>query len=94
MQRDILIESGFAPKTYDGQEGEFLTKKIRVGDMSSAFTDLIDHEYIFDTSEAIVEVTPCGKVQVLILDADYLEGPYPMDSDNGKTLLKTAAGLS
>lgn len=76
--------------THEGQEGEFLTKKARVEQMPYASKHLVDDDFIFGTSEAITEVIPGGLVQLHIPDADYVEGPLPVESDEGQALIKDA----
>lgn len=90
MDRDQLIAAGFKPTTYEGQAGEFLTKRCRVEDMPYAHEHVEDGDMVLGTMEAITEVTPDGRVQLLISDADYVEGPIAVDSDEGQALIADA----
>lgn len=85
-----LLESGFFPKKYEGQSGEFLTKTVMVELMPYASKHVVDNDYITGNMMATTEVIPNGNVQLYIGDADYLEGPYAFNSDEGQGLLKDA----
>ena len=90
MEKAEFVAAGFVPTTYEGQEGEFLTKKVRVEQMPYAAKHLIDDDSIFGTFEAITEVIPGGRVQLYIPDADYAEGPVPIGSEEGQALINDA----
>lgn len=87
---DQLPGSGFTPVTYKGQKGTFLAKTVKVESMPYAREHLIDHDYITEGMPATTEVLPDGRVQLCIGHADYVEGPHPIDSDEGQALLKDA----
>lgn len=87
MTEQELIAHGFVPTKYEGQEGIFLVKKGKVRDFPYSAEHLVDEDYIFGDSEAILDVTPDGQIQFYIPDSDYLEGPYPLDSELGRGLL-------
>lgn len=90
MDKEYLVSGGFVPTTYDGQDGEFLTKRVCVGNMPHAAEHLIDGDLIFGSSEAVTEIIPGDLVQFHIPDADYLDGPVPVDSDEGQALIRDA----
>ncbi len=87
---DRLVVSGFAPKRYKGQEGVFYRKDLRLGEMPYAKEHIVDDDDFFESTKAVIEVTPDGRVQFFIEERDYLEGPHPIDSDDGQALLKDA----
>jgi hypothetical protein len=70
--------------------GEFLTKRLRVEQVPYASQHLVDNDYIRGTSEAITEILPGGYIQMLIPESDYLEGPVPLESEEGRVLLTDA----
>lgn len=88
--RSTLILSGFLPVRYEGRDGEFLAKRSRLRDMPHAATQLIDDVTFFGDMEVIAEVTPDGRVHLLILELDYVEGPVSLDSPEGRLLLDDA----
>lgn len=90
MDRIQLIAAGFKPATHEGQVGEFLAKRCRVEDMPYAHAHVEDGDMVLGTMQAITEITPEGHVQMLIADADYVEGPIPVDSDEGRALIADA----
>ena len=90
ITREILLASGFEPTRYEGQEGEFLLKKLRVGDMPYAREHIVDGDNIYDTMMAYVEVIPGDQVQFFIEEAEYLDGPVPVSSEAGMSLLVDA----
>lgn len=94
MNRSELIANGFKPTTYEGQVGEFLTKRCRVEDMPYSHAHVEDGDIILGAMEAITEVTPDGRVQMMIAAADYVEGPVPVDSDEGRALINDAVAAN
>ncbi len=97
MNEERLISGGFVRTTYEGQEGVFLTKRVPLERMPDAFPRLKDDECIEGTSEAVTEVIPPCRVigpkpmvQLHVPDADYVEGPYLVDSDAGRALIEDA----
>lgn len=90
MDRNEIIAGGFVPTAYDGLEGEFLTKRVRIDLMPHASEHLIDHDTVLPETEAITEVIPDGTIQFYIPDADYLDGPVKIDSAEGQALLHDA----
>lgn len=88
--REELIANGFKPVNYPDQDGEFLAKTLTASDMPYFMQHVVDGEYIFDTDTIVVEVCPDGMVQLVDNDTDYLEEGVPMDSDEGKALLRDA----
>ena len=88
--RAKLIRSGFSPVRYEGQDGEFLAKRLRLKDMPRAAAQLVDDDTFFGDMEVITEVTPDGRVHLLILEVDYVEGPVPLDSPDARMLLNDA----
>lgn len=90
IDRATLIRSGFSPVRYEGQDGEFLAKKLRLKDMPRAAAQLVDDDTFFGDMEVITEVTPDGRVHFLILEVDYVEGPVLLDSPDARELLDDA----
>lgn len=90
MNKQELIAAGFVPTVYPGQAGEFLAKRVLVKQMPYACEHLVDNDQIFGDMFAVTELTPDGQVQMLIEDADYIEGPIAADSEEGVALLKDA----
>ncbi len=90
MDREILLAGGFVLRTYPGQVGEFLTKRTKVRDLPRACKHLVDGDFIEDDFEVDTEVIPGNMVQLYIPDADYLEGPFPIGSEEGMALLQDA----
>jgi hypothetical protein len=90
INKDDLLAAGFAEKTYENQVGIFIAKSLKAWDMPYMKEHVIDGEYIFEDSDVVVEVTPRNEVQLFVAHADYLEGPYPVDSEDGHALLKDA----
>ena len=86
----ILSAAGFSKRKYRGQDGTFLNKRMRLGDMPYAREHLIDGDWFLDSTIGVIEVIPDGRVQFYVEDRDYLEGPYPIGSEEGVALLKEA----
>ena len=87
MDKAMLLQIGFAERTYEGQEGVFLTKEATVWDFRYAREHIVDNDSIRDEDRAVMEITPAGNIQFQIPSADYIEGPYPLESEEGKGLL-------
>lgn len=90
MDKAQLIAAGFVPTRYEDQKGEFLTKRCRVEDLPYANEHLVDNDFIYGDMVAVTEIIPGGSIQFLVTDADYVEGPVPLDSEEGQALLKDA----
>ena len=88
MDRDALLAAGFKPVTYEGLSGECFTKRQRVDTLPYASESLVDGEYVTEGMMAVTEVLPDGRVQLLISDADYVEGP--VSGEEAIALLKDA----
>ena len=88
--KEELITAGFLLVKYEGQNGDFLSKTVKAEDMSYAGEHLVDSDYIYGDMLATTEVTPDNKVQLSIMDADYVEGPVDFESEEGQFLLKDA----
>lgn len=94
MDRQTLIEGGFAATRYEGQEGEFLSKRQPVETLAYMADHAIDGDYIVEGMMATTEVLPDGRIQLSVDNGDgYLEGPHPADSEEGIALLKDALDL-
>lgn len=74
---------------YEGQAGVFLRRDTKVASMPYLGKQE-DGEYIFGSCVACTEVTPDGKVYVMIEETDYREEPVEVDSEEGQGLLKDA----
>lgn len=85
-----LIQSGFEEKRYEGQEGVFYTKQLKAREMDCVREQLVDDIEVFLDSNVVVEATPDKRVQLYIADADHLEGPFPLESEEALLLLKDA----
>ena len=90
MDRETLLAGGFVPTTYEGQAGEFLVKSVPISSMPYAGEHLVDNDMVYPEFTGITEVIPVGMVQMYIPEADYLEGPVPLESDEGQALLRDA----
>jgi hypothetical protein len=90
MDKAELLEHGFIEKTYPDQGGTFLVKEAKVRDFPYAREHIADGERVYGASLAKMEVTPDGNIQFRVEDAIYIEGPYPIASEEGQGLLKDA----
>ncbi|WP_176000192.1 hypothetical protein [Burkholderia vietnamiensis] len=90
MNIKVLTASGFAPVEYPDQQGTFYAKKLRVTDMPYMRTHAIDHETIFESTEMIVEVMPDRRVQMIATNAEYVEAPVGIETEEGAGLLRDA----
>lgn len=93
MQREELIELGFTPTHYQGQEGEFLVLKTKIEMIESVRTMLAGDDYFEDGTEVIIDVCPGGQIQLYVSDADFHDN-YPIDSDGGRALLAEAVAAA
>lgn len=94
MDRQTLIDAGFKPTRYEGQEGEFLAKVVKVERMPYAGEHLVDNDFIYGDMDAVTEVTPDSRVQLFVADVDYVEGPWPLDSEEAQALLRDAVAAT
>jgi hypothetical protein len=99
MDVQALIAGGFVPVRYDGQEGEFLTRHSKVHDLPYAREHLVDGDYIDAEMSCCTEIIPPDangvvRVQFSISEADYMEGPWEISTDEGQALLKDALAAS
>ena len=60
MDREQLIAAGFQPARYEGQDGEFLVKRVKIASMPKA-RELIDDDLICGDMEARSEERRVGK---------------------------------
>ena len=63
MDKTELLAGGFVPTIYEGQDGEFLTKKCPVESLPYSDEQLINNKTIYGNDEAVTEVMPDGRVQ-------------------------------
>lgn len=87
MDKAELLEHGFVERTYPDQVGVYYIKEGKVEDFPYARQHIGGMGDIGQFDDAILEVTPDGKVQFMIAVADYVEA-YPLDSEEGQALLK------
>lgn len=85
-----LVRSGFAFKLYKDQDGIFITKVMRVGDMPYMSDKAVDEKYIFSESMATVDVGPDGRVSLFIPDSDYYEVEENWMLEDGWAIVKDA----
>lgn len=97
VNEERLISGGFVRTTYEGQEGIFLTKRVSLERMPAAFLRIKGDEFIDGSSESVTEIIPPSRVSgpkpmvhLHVPDADYVEGPYLVESDDGKALIEDA----
>lgn len=90
METELLLAKGFKIKTYEGQEGEFVSFTCKAESMPYVSEYLVDDDFIFGDMDVFVEVTPAKTVHLYIPDADYMEGPFPVDSEDAQRLLREA----
>lgn len=87
-----MLSSGFAEKTYEGQEGVFISKTLKVRNMPIFSKQIVDNDSFFKDSVFIVELCPDNQVQIcsgLKEPSDYCE-VYDAFSEEGLALLKDA----
>lgn len=87
---DELKNYGFAPPTDPANADILLVKSGKARDFPYAKEHIVDNAYVFEESEAHMEVLLDGSIRFSIPGSHYLEGPYDMDSDEGKDLLADA----
>lgn len=91
MNREQLIAAGFVPTARDRQQGESLCKTLRVDQMPYVKAHMVATGEFLDHEVAVTEVTPDGNVVLTVPTSDYVES-YPLDSEEGRGLLKDALG--
>jgi hypothetical protein len=89
MNKQELLKHGFVEQTYQGQEGTYLVKKGKAEHFPYAREHMVGAE-VTAYSDAVMEITPKNEIQFYVPYDDYLEGPYPLDSEEGQGLLKDA----
>ncbi len=92
MNIEVLEQAGFEKTFYPEQKETraFWTKKLRARDMPYVREHLVeDGSAITDDTEVVVEITPDGGVQMTV-GFDYYEDPVPVESDEGRGLLRDA----
>lgn len=88
MDRSALISSGFTPRTYPDQDGEFL----RIDSVLSKFLKWVSRMDLDESDndmQVIVEICPNNNVQIFVPDLDYFD-IFPMASNEGKDLVNEA----
>ncbi|MPQ71949.1 hypothetical protein [Pseudomonas sp. MWU12-2323] len=85
-----LVAAGFAETSKAGQAGVFYSKRLQAWDMPYVREHIIDDKTVLPETEVIVEVTPDKCVLMYIEDADYVEGPAALESDDAMGLLNDA----
>lgn len=90
MDTKALEAAGFMETKYDELDGLSYTKHLKASDVPYIREFFIDHESVFEDSEVVIEVTPDGRVQRFIPDADHVAGPVLVESDEGISLLREA----
>lgn len=90
FDRETLIQHGFVPTRYEGQEGEYLTKQVGVENLPALGRELIDHELVHPGDLAIIEVCPNATVQFYVPGADLLVGREPVESNAARIWLSDA----
>lgn len=88
ISKEQLLSAGFVPTLYEGQDGEFMVMQRKIEEFPYAKEHLIDGGYLCEGMLAILEVSPAGLIQFYIPEADYLEGPVPLDSEEGLALFR------
>lgn len=74
----LLLAHGFAEARYDEQPGVFYSKKLPVSDMPYMVEHVVDGELVGEIDIAVVEITPDFKVQMVVLETDYMETDLPL----------------
>jgi hypothetical protein len=90
IDRETLVAGGFVPTRYEGQEGEFLVKRVPIERMPEAGKRLVDEDLIMSGMDAVTEICPDGNVQLYIPDADVLDDRQPAESDAGRAMIADA----
>lgn len=85
-----LLDKGFAPKLYSDQDGIFLSKTLPVSHMPYMMEKVVDEEFIFSGSDAVMEICPDKTVLLYISDSDYDEKQNGYLHDEGWALLADA----
>lgn len=90
--RKAFTDAWFKEKTYDGQEGVFLARTLKVGDIA----DFLDSscpswgESAEELDDVIVEICPDGSLQYCLDCLDELFGRFhlPADAQNWASLAR------
>lgn len=89
-----LKAAGFIETVYREQEGVFWKKTLKARDMPYVREHLVGTAVagvdIDDDDECFVEVVSGSEVQMGIPSVDYYEELVPVDSDEGRGLLRDA----
>lgn len=85
-----LKNYGFAPLADTANADIVLVKSGKARDFPYAKEHIVDNAYVFEESDAHMEVLRDGSIRFSIPGSRYLEGPYNMDSGEGKYLLEDA----
>ena len=93
MNREALLALGFTPHRYPQRDGEFFHIRAPIEHFPYAREHLIDSSLIWEGMAAVLEVLPDGQIQFSVPDADYIEGPHPLNSESGEGLLNEARAV-
>lgn len=72
--KQLFLDAWFEETTYDGQEGVFLTRTLKVGDIR----DFLDNarpdwpEFADEMQDIVVELIPAGAIQYCLLGGDEM----------------------
>lgn len=86
-----LKTQGFIERRYPDKDGVFLVKAGQVQDFPYAREHIaLSHDSVglYDCAE--MEVCPAATVMFRVPSADYVEGPFALNTDEGQSLLKDA----
>ena len=84
-----LKTQGFIERRYPGKDGVFLVKAGQVQDFPYAREHIaLSHDSVGLYDSAEMEVCPAGTVVFRVPSAEYVEGPFALDTEEGLTLLK------
>jgi len=89
--RERLLAAGFKRKTYDGQDGEFIARTFRLGELP-LFEDLVKEHEMNPDAHAVIELCPDGLLQVCVDDLDAPWTALWIDSVKGAALLEGVTG--
>lgn len=87
---ELLELAGFTAATYPDSEGVFYIKRLPIHTMPSVARDLVDGDNIQSADELCIEVCPNNTIQLLVLSVDHAETDIPLDSDEGREILREA----
>lgn len=88
--RELLLAHGFVSKVYDHEPGEFLNKSFKAKEMPYFASYGIDNEFVFDTSDILLEVTPDERIQLVAQQTDYYEQPVGLFGKHGLLMISNA----